>query len=54
MREGAAGGPSPPLHGAFVRSEEFLLHMNQESEETGDSHWSHEGRRAPLKKNKSV
>lgn len=28
-------GPFPPLHGTFVRSEEFLLHMNQESEETG-------------------
>lgn len=28
-------GPFPPLHGTFVRSEEFLQHMDQESEKTG-------------------
>lgn len=27
-------GPFPPLHGTFVRSEEFLLVMNQEPEKT--------------------
>lgn len=25
-------GPFPPLHGTFVKSEEFLLHVNPESE----------------------